>query len=362
MFKLSPKTNLSCLLNKPRHAEVLSIAIPMILSNITVPLLGLVDSLVIGHLEHSSYLGGVALGGTMISVILWLFGSLRMAMTGMGAQAYGANDKKKQVKILLQGAILAIVFSVMILMSRGLLSYVVLSFSDASHAIKKTAEQYFIIRITSCPAAFLNLVFMGWLLAEHQAQKVMKLLIFINLINIILDFIFVPGLKMGVKGAAIGSAIADFSGSALGLYFIFGTWVSHQLPRIRMKLGEILEDILGLLKLNLDILIRSLFLQAVFIFMVFKGATFGDHIAAANAILMNFLFFSAYAMDGFAYTIEALVGGSLGAKDQKKLYSSLLITTFWSLNLSLICTFIFVLFGEGIINFMTSITEVRTAC
>lgn len=341
------------------HGDVLSIAIPMILSNITVPLLGLVDAAVIGHLEHASYLGGVAVGGTMINVILWLFGFLRMATTGVAAQAYGANDKKKQVHILLQGVVIAITFSLIILAVSRPLSHIILGFSDASSAIKSYAEQYFLIRVIGCPAALINLVLMGWLLGRHQPKKTMWLLLVVNVTNIILDLIFVPVLVMGVKGVAIASVIADYSGLMLGVYFVFTSWCANDLRKFKIELGSIFEDVFRLLKLNLDIFVRSLFLQVVFSFMAFKGATFGDSIAAGNAILMNFLLFVSYAMDGFAYTMEALVGSSIGSRNKQKLQSSLVTAIFWSLMISLLFTAIFAICGEMIINLMSSINGVR---
>ncbi|MEC7838473.1 MAG: MATE family efflux transporter [Chlamydiota bacterium] len=269
------------------------------------------------------------------------------------------KTKKKQAKILLQGLTIALAFSIVTLVVSKPVTHLILSFSDASDAIKYYSEQYFTIRIFSCPAALLNLVFMGWLLGNHQAKKAMWLLVCVNFINIILDLIFVPGLEMGVKGAALASAIADYLGFGLGIYFIYITWINQQFPKMKINFNSIFEDILVFLKFNLDIFIRSLFLQIVFSFMIFKGATFGDDIAAANAIIMNFLFFTSYLMDGFAFSMEAVVGSSLGSKNRQKLQSSLLITTFWSLIISLICTFMFALFGKMIINFMTSITEVR---
>lgn len=342
------------------HSGVLSIAVPMILSNITVPLLGLVDAAVIGHLEHAGYLGGVAAGGIMINVVLWLFGFLRMATTGISAQAHGANNKKKQAKILLQAAILALLFSLIILLVSKPLAHLVLSFSEASTIIKTYAQHYFLIRVISCPAALINLVFMGWLLGAQQAHKVMRLLVLINLVNIVLDIIFVPGLKMGVQGAAIASVIADYFGFVVGLYFVHRTWMANNLPRKQVQFAELFEDVFNLLKLNLDIFIRSLFLQAVFSFMTFKGATFGDHVAAANAILMNFLLLVSYLMDGFAYTMEALMGRAIGAKDRNKLQTSLVIVVFWSLVISCICTLLFTVFGKEMIHFMSSISSVRT--
>lgn len=344
---------------KSNHLAVLAIAIPMILSNITVPLLGIVDSAVIGHLENSGYLGGVAVGGTMINLILWLFGFLRMATTGITAQAFGSKNKRKQVQILLQALSMAILFSILILALSVPISHLILSYSDTSEVIKLYAGHYFLIRITSCPAALINLVIMGWLLGNHRAIKAMWLLIFTNLVNVILDLIFVPGFNMGVQGAALASVIADFLGLFLGIYFVIKTWKEIGLPKFKMRVHEIFEDVLNLVKLNLDVFIRSLFLQLVFIFMTFKGATFGDDIAAANAILMNFLMFISYVMDGFAYTMEALVGSSFGSKNKETLQRDLIIASFWSLVISILGTIVFALYGEAIIHFMTSIDDVR---
>lgn len=338
---------------------MLAIAIPMILSNITVPLLGLVDSAVIGHLEHSGHLGGVAIGGTMINLVLWLFGFLRMATTGVTAQAFGSKNKRKQIQVLLQALSMAILFSVIILAFSVPVSRLILNYSDASEFIKLHADHYFLIRIASCPAALINLVLMGWLLGNHRATKAMWLLIFTNLVNVFFDLIFVPVFNMGVQGAALASVIADFMGLFLGIYFVIKTWKEIGLPKFKMRIHEIYENVLNLLKLNLDVFIRSLFLQLVFIFMTFKGAAFGDDIAAANAILMNFLMFISYAMDGFAYTMEALVGSSFGSNNKEKIQNDLVIASFWSLTISIIGTILFALLGEAIINFMTSIEDVR---
>jgi len=344
---------------KANNIDVLSIAIPMVISNITVPLLGLVDAAVIGHLPDPAYLGGVAIGGSILNIILWLFGFLRMATTGITAQAYGAVDNNKRARVLLQGIAISIVFSVAILLLSWPISQVVLSFSEASSTIKDFAKQYFLIRVLSCPAALINLVSLGWLLGSRQPKLVMRQLITTNLINIVLDLVFVPGLKMGIKGAAIASVIADYSGLILGLYHVVNIWKADRLPKVTLKITTISENIFELLKLNLDIFIRSLFLQAVFGFMTFKGAAYGDNIAAANAILINFLLFIAYIMDGFAHTLETLIGSSLGAKDKSKLKTSMIITVFWSLIVSLLCTLVFGTLGERIIHFTSSIDAVR---
>ncbi|WP_434357876.1 MATE family efflux transporter DinF [Parasalinivibrio latis] len=347
-------------LNNPRlHRQVFTLAIPMVLSNITVPLLGLVDAAVIGHLEHAWYLGGVAVGGTMISVTFWLLGFLRMATTGLSAQAYGSGEKQVLSGVFVQGAALAMGLALLLLILHRPLAEVVFHFSSASEEVKFYAREYFTIRIWSAPAALLNLVIMGWLLGCQNARKPMALLICVNLVNIVLDVFFVLGLGWKVQGAAAASVIADYSGSALGLWFVRATWRENLLPIVSDWVNTVREGIGRLLRLNRDIFLRSLCLQMVFTFMTFQGATLGDNVVAANAVLMSFLMLVSYGMDGFAYAMEALVGKAIGAKDREELAGALVTTTFWSLVISLVMTGVFFGFGTPIISLISDIETVR---
>ena len=345
--------------NRAMHKQVLLLAIPMVLSNITVPLLGLVDAAVIGHLEHAWYLGGVALGSTMISVTFWLLGFLRMSTTGLTAQSYGADDKHKLALVLIQGLLMALAFALLFLLLHTQLSEWVFAFSDASREVKHYGQQYFAIRAWSAPAALANFVLLGWLLGTQNARAPMWMVIITNATNIALDVLFVIGLGWKVEGAALASVLADYSGMLFGLWCVWRTWHTHQLPSPRGLVGQSMQGIGRFVRLNRDIFLRSLCLQATFSFMTFQGASFGDEVVAANAVLMSFLMMISYGMDGFAYAMEALVGKAVGARDRGELNESLVGTSFWSLIICLLLTLLFGLAGSQMIGLITDIASVH---
>nr|WP_267136048.1 MATE family efflux transporter DinF [Vibrio sp. J1-1] len=337
----------------------MALAIPMVLSNITVPLLGLVDAAVIGHLEHAWYLGGVALGSTMISVTFWLLGFLRMSTTGLAAQSYGSDDRKQLALVFLQGALMALLFAVLFLVAHSSIADLIFSWSDASEEVKHYGMQYFSVRVWSAPAALMNFVLLGWLLGTQNSKAPMWMVIITNLTNIALDILFVIGLGWKVEGAALASVIADYSGMAFGLVCVWKIWQERQLPSPKRLLVDTQHGIGRFIKLNRDIFLRSLCLQAAFSFMTFQGASFGDDVVAANAVLMSFLMIISYGMDGFAYAMEAMVGKAIGAKDRQQLSASLIGTFFWSLVICLGLTAVFVLAGSTLIAMITSIEEVQ---
>ncbi|MCJ2378712.1 MATE family efflux transporter DinF [Vibrio sp. ZSDZ34] len=341
------------------HKQVLLLAIPMVLSNITVPLLGLVDAAVIGHLEHAWYLGGVALGSTMISVTFWLLGFLRMSTTGLSAQSFGAKQKRQLALVFTQGIVMAMLFALLFLFIHSWVADVIFSLSSAGEQVKFYGNQYFSIRVWSAPAALANFVLLGWLLGTQNAKAPMWMVIITNATNIVLDILFVMVLDWKVEGAALASVIADYMGFAFGLLCASRVWKRQQLPSVTSIIGDVFNDIGRFIKLNRDIFLRSLCLQATFSFMTFQGAAFGDDIIAANAVLMSFLMMISYGMDGFAYAIEAMVGKAIGEKSPKALSQSLIGTFFWSL---IICTLLTVLFaagGEQLVALITSIESVQ---
>ncbi|WP_174269583.1 MATE family efflux transporter DinF [Vibrio ichthyoenteri] len=341
------------------HKKVLLLAIPMVLSNITVPLLGLVDAAVIGHLEHAWYLGGVALGGMMISVSFWLLGFLRMATTGLAAQSFGARQPHQLGLVLTQGLVMALGFSALFLLMHTWIGEWVFAFSDASAEVKTYGQQYFSIRAWSAPAALANFVLLGWLLGTQNAKAPMWMVIITNLTNILLDILFVLGLVWQVEGAALASVIADYTGMTFGLVCVHYTWRAQHLPSIFLLLKDTANGLARFVKLNRDIFLRSLCLQATFTFMTFQGASFGDEIVAANAVLMSFLMMISYGMDGFAYAMEAMVGKAIGAKDRNELNQSLVGTFFWSLVICSGLTLAFGMFGSSLINLITDIPVVH---
>ncbi|WP_174269678.1 MATE family efflux transporter DinF [Vibrio scophthalmi] len=341
------------------HKKVLLLAIPMVLSNITVPLLGLVDAAVIGHLEHAWYLGGVALGSMMISVSFWLLGFLRMSTTGLAAQSFGAKHAHQLGLVFTQGMVMALGFAGVFLLLHSWIGDWVFAFSDASSEVKHYGLQYFSIRAWSAPAALANFVLLGWLLGTQNAKAPMWMVIITNLTNILLDVLFVLGFGWQVEGAALASVIADYTGMAFGLICVRYTWRAQHLPSILLLLKDTTNGLVRFVKLNRDIFLRSLCLQATFTFMTFQGASFGDEIVAANAVLMSFLMMISYGMDGFAYAMEAMVGKAIGAKDRDELNQSLIGTFFWSLVICCALTLVFYAFGSSMISLITNIPAVH---
>ncbi|MCF1427095.1 MAG: MATE family efflux transporter [Shewanella sp.] len=343
-----------------RNRRLLALALPMILSNVTVPLLGLVDTAVIGHLSNAYYLGGVALGSTIITLIFWLLGFLRMATTGLVAQAWGANDTQRQFQLLLQGTSLTLLLSLSILLLQGPILSLALAMSDASSEVVKYCREYFQIRIWSAPFALLNLVLLGYLLGRQQPKAAMWQLIIANCINIVLDLLLVIGLGWGVKGAALASVIADIAAMMVAL-----TMVCRQL---KLQGGfNLMEQLRALrptgysqlLKLNTDIFIRSLCLQAAFAFMTFHGASLGDETVAANAVLLNLLLLISYALDGIAYYAEAETGRTWGNKDMQELRNTVSLAFQWSAIAAAGFSLLFLGTGELIIRALTNIAPVQ---
>ncbi|GIU40232.1 MATE family efflux transporter [Shewanella sairae] len=351
---------IALLLNPQKNRQLFALALPMILSNITVPLLGLVDTAVVGHLSNAYYLGGVAVGSTIITLILWLLGFLRMATTGLVAQAYGADDTQQQFKLLVQAASLALMFGIAAIALQWPILNLAMAMSDASVEVERYCREYFQVRIWSTPFALMNLVMLGWLLGRQQPKAAMWQLIVANLVNIILDVLFVLVLGWGVKGAALASVFADISGFLVAL-----TMVRGQLSKLGgFKLFTVakqlsLQSYGKLMSLNTDIFIRSLCLQLSFAFMTFYGAGLGDNTVAANAVLLNLLMLISYALDGIAYYAEAEVGRAYGQKNSRLMQESVTLAWAWSAIAAIGFTLFFALAGSSIISMLTSLTEVQ---
>lgn len=359
---MSDKSARPILLNvcHPKQEQVLIIALPMIASNLTIPLLSLVDTAVVGHLEDARYLGGVALGSSVISLLFLLLGFLRMSTTGLTAQAFGAANKPAIRTSLLQGALVALTLALLLLLLHPVVWPMVQWFSAASSDVLQQAGIYFHTRIWSAPAALLNMVLLGWFLGLQNARYPMWLLLLGQSINIVLDIVFVLGLGWNVAGVAAASVIADYSTLLVGLVLARRVWQQQQLGALsRLTLPQ-RSGYGRLFALNRDIFVRSLCLQLVFVFIAFRGAAFGDNIVAANAVLITFLMLVSYALDGFAYAAEALTGKAVGAKDRRELQLLFALLAQWGLLLGVVFSLLFWLGGPALITLLTSITAVQT--
>ena len=350
------------LLDAWRHADtrqrLFALAIPMILSNLSVPLVALVDSAVVGRLPHAYQLGAVAVGGSIYTMLVWTCGFLRMGSTGFAAQAAGRNDQQALRYILLQSLMLVLVLTVLCLaITLPLLPYV-LQWMDTSGDLQELAQQYVLIRLYGLPAALMMHVLAGWLLGLQNARAALWMLLLANSVNIVLDIYFVFGLHWEVAGAARASVIAEWSGALLGLVL---AWRYVDKGPMLNFLQHLLrwESWRPLLAVNRDILIRSLALQAVFFTVTFQGARLGDNTVAANALLLNGLLICSYALDGLAHALEALTGHALGKQDRRALQRALCLVSIYSLLASSVFALLFWLFGDLFIALQTNIPSVQ---
>ncbi|WP_133408104.1 MATE family efflux transporter [Parashewanella tropica] len=348
----------SILFCKDQHRRLWSLAIPIIISNISVPLLGLVDTAMVGHLSEAYYLGAVALGSTVISLMIWLCGFLRMSTTGLTAQA--SRSDSDQARLLVQGAAMAVVLGLGILVFQQPIIQLALTLSDTSQEVAHYFQQYVSIRIWSMPLALVNLVMLGWLLGKRLPKVAMWQLIIANSVNIVLDFWFIWGLGLGVAGAAWASVFADFTAFIIASYFVFQQWKKLPLPDINII--ELLKQAgyRQLLSLNRDIFIRSLCLQLTLAFMTFYAARLGDNVLAANAVLLNLLLLISYALDGVAYYAEVEVGEAYGKQQWQKLTESVWLAWFWSGVIALGFAFIFYFSGTYLIALLTDLPDIRS--
>ena len=344
--------------DRPTHRKVWALAAPMILSNVSVPLVALVDSTVIGHLPHAHQLGAVAVGASLYTFLAWAMGFLRMGTTGFAAQAAGRSDGAGLRQILLQGLLLALGLAV-VLGGLGVpLSGVALHFMQPSAELDQLTRAFFHTRLFGLPAALATYALVGWFLGTQNARAPLAILLSTNLINIVLNLWFVIGLDWGVVGSARASVIAEWSGALLGL------WLTR--TALRSYPGQIIWAALRvwqswrpLLAVNRDIFIRSLALQSVFFLITVQGARLGDATVAANALLLNGLLLTAHALDGLAHAVEALCGHAIGARDRLALRRSLVVAGGWSLIASLGFAVLFLLAGHLFIEMQTDIQSVR---
>ena len=330
----------------------------MIIANISTPLLGLVDTAVMGHLDNANYLGAVALAGLIFNFLFWGFGFLRMGTSGLSAQAFGADDPVELWAILVRAIILALGISLFILICQQPIATLSFYLINSHENIEILAQQYFFIRIWSAPATLCQYVILGWFLGRQNTTSPLFIVVTTNICNICLDLLFVMHYDMNTEGVALASVLAEYTGLVLGIFLITRN-ISKRPHSLSWSTLFQFDKIKAMLLINGHLFVRTLCLIFTFSFFTVQGAKFGSVILAANAVLMNFQTFMAYALDGFAHAAEALIGRALGAKNKALFQQSLKTTGLWSLMVALLFTLTFSLAGKDIINALTHLTEVR---
>jgi multidrug resistance protein, MATE family len=340
------------------HRAILNIATPMMLSGISVPLLGFVDTAVMGHLGEAYWLGAVAAGSTIFTVLFMGMNFIRMGATGLAAQAYGANDNNLARTLLAQSAGMALAIALLLIAVQAPLLWMALQLLSAGANLSAATDEYFSIRIWAAPATLLNYAFIGWFLGMQNARAPLLITLLVNVLNIALDLLFVPIGGAQIEGVAWATVIAEYTGLGLALILM-----SQELRRYPGQIaGQLLWSPAAykqLLSINTNLFIRTMALMFTLAFVTVQGARYGEIILAANAVLLNFQMFLSYALDGIAHAAEALSGKALGSSNRAALRLVIKRTRDWSLALAILFTAIYAMGGEAIINLITNVPEVR---
>ena len=330
----------------------------MILSNISVPLLGMVDTGVTGHLESSTYLGAVAIGGTIFGFLYTGMNFLRMGTTGIAAQRFGANDNDGLRVSLGQAIIVALLIAFALIAAQRPIGRMAMDLIGAEGDVKTYALQYFSIRIWSAPGTLANFALIGWFIGMQNARVPLLIFLTINLSNIALDLWFVLSLGMKVDGVALASVIAEYSGLTVGLAFAIlalrrrtGHWPFARLFNVRAYAA--------FFSVNAHLFMRTMALMFTFGFVTAQGARLGGLFLAANAVLMNLQTLTAFGLDGVAHAAEALVGKAVGEKRRDALEQAVRLTLKWSLIIALGFCAAYIVIGPFLVRLLTDLPEVR---
>jgi multidrug resistance protein, MATE family len=341
------------------NRRVLKIALPIVLSNATIPILGAVDTGVVGQMGMAAPIGAVGVGAIILASVYWIFGFLRMGTSGLVAQAHGAGDAPETGAILMRALMIGAAAGLAFIALQGPLVAGAFRIAPASDEVEGLARSYLAIRIWGAPATIALYAVTGWLIALERTRAVLVLQLWMNGLNIGLDLWFVLGLGWGVQGVAVATLIAEWTGLALGLWLCrpafrgdqWRDWVRVFDPvRIRRMMA-----------VNTDIMIRSVLLQASFTSFVFIGAGFGDVTLAANQVLLQFIEITAYALDGFAFAAEALVGQAVGAKSVASVRRGSVLTSAWGVGTAVALAAAFWLGGPALIDLMAKDPAVQVA-
>ncbi|WP_245921836.1 MATE family efflux transporter [Bowmanella denitrificans] len=339
--------------SRTEHKRILALALPMILSNITNPLLGMVDTAIVGHLGASYFLAGTAVASMLITQIYWLCGFLRMSATGLSAQALGTKDKRAAARIFYQLLVPACLLGTLVLIFAPVLETLAIRFADADIQTAGVIHHYLVVRVWGAPAALANLLLMGWLIGQQATRTVMMIQIAANLANALLSYVLAIKLGFAVQGVATATVLAEYGILVASLWAVLKRihWIG---PQSTWFSAAGYRAVLGL---NLDILLRNLALQLTMAFMVFQAARLDSQIVALNALLMQFFVLTALGLDGIAYAVEALVGEARGRQQYQLLHQRVVRGLWWSGLLALLYSLVFVIFDRAILTLLTDLPE-----
>jgi MATE family multidrug resistance protein len=346
------------------YRYLLQKAWPIILANASIPLLGLVDTAVIGNVGSITDLGAIAFGALIFSFVYWSFGFLRMGTTGFAAQASGAGDEQEVRAVLGRALLIAVCLGMALILTQWPIGLAAFSLLDGSAPVETVAQSYFDIRIWGAPATLSTFALMGLLIGLGKSRTLLIVQLFLNGLNILLDVWFAGILGWGASGIALGTVIAEWITVLLAGWLVYRTLNERKLLTDVFWPKAKIMDLSALLKTasaNFDIMLRTLILVFSFAFFINQSAKFGDTILASNHILLQLIAFSAFFLDGYAFVVEALVGGAIGAKRRDVFDLAVRRSTVLALVTAILLALAIVMAGHIAVMLMTDISSVRLA-
>jgi len=340
------------------HKSVLRLAVPMTLAYITTPLLGLVDTAVVGRLGVEALIGGLAVGAIIIDLVFTTFNFLRSGTTGLTSQAYGAGDEKEKQAILFRALSIAIISGTLMVILSPVVIWLGIWFMAPSEAVAEATKTYFLIRMISAPFSLGNYVILGWLLGLGRSYTALGVQVLLNGTNILFSIYLGLVLEWGIEGVAIATIIGEVLAFLIGgliCWFMLDHSVRPSFVRITERTAWI-----RLVNLNADIMVRSFALLFAFAYFTSQGTGFGDTTLAANAILMHFFLVAGYFLDGLATAAEQIVGRSIGANYRAGFWRGFYLTLLWAMIMAFSCSLVFWFAGPSLIAMLTTIPEVRS--
>ena len=329
------------------YKDVFRLALPNILSNISVPLIASVDTGLMGYLS-AGHLAAVGSSSMIFNFLYWNFGFLRMGTTGMVAQAYGKDDPYEKSRVFIQATLVAICIAFIIVVCQNFLANVSFNLMNLDSELRPLASDYFFTRIWDAPATLMLYILMAWFFGNQNAFIPLLLTLVINITNIGLSIYFVQKLNLGIKGVALGSVIANYMGVLVGIFFLI--W-KYRIVKIEWK--DVSTNLVRFYRINIDIFIRTLMLSITFAFLYSKAAHFGTIVLAVNVIILQFTNWMSYAIDGFAYASEALVGKYIGKKDDNNAYKVIYASFLCGIILAIVFSLLYAFFPSAIARIFT---------
>jgi MATE family multidrug resistance protein len=334
------------------HRGLLRIAVPVMLSNLSTPLIGIVDTAVVGRLADAAYIGAAAIGGLIFSFVFWSFGFLRMGTTGLTAQALGRGETMEVSAALGRALLVAVAVGIGLIVLQWPIRAAAFAAVHASARVDGLARGYFDIRIWAAPATLANYALLGWFIGLGRTDIGLVLQLVLNLANMALDVLLVSGFGWNVRGVALGTTVAELFAAIVGIALAMRE-LRHMQAAWELRLILVPAMLRRTLAVNVDIMIRTLALIAAFFWFAAQGARQGDTVLAANSILLQFISLAAFFLDGFAFATESLVGRAIGAAHRAGLMLAVKLTTAWAAGVAVAVSLGLLVCGPWLIDHLT---------